>query len=211
MKKLYRPVGLYEAKNILDSGLTSFPPRRYGQPIFYPVLNLEYARQIASEWNAPDPGSNYAGFVTEFYIDEQYISKYQEKIVGTPTHRELWVPAEELEEFNRNIKGKIQFVDAFYGEKYFGMVLVDSHPENCSADAQFNKLLCLMKNNRAGLADEIKEQWQAVLLNFNYWILRDYSVASIIAEEKQELLGEVVKIWGECFGDIKLPGSGIEQ
>lgn len=31
------------------------------QPIFYPVINIEYARQIALEWNTKSaPG--YAGF-----------------------------------------------------------------------------------------------------------------------------------------------------
>ena len=41
---LYRPVGLNELRLIYESGLKAFPPRLPEQPIFYPVLNLEYAR-----------------------------------------------------------------------------------------------------------------------------------------------------------------------
>ena len=37
---------------IAESGYTKFPPRLPEQPIFYPVLNEEYAVEIASGWNA---------------------------------------------------------------------------------------------------------------------------------------------------------------
>ena len=43
---LYRPVGLKELELMYDSGMQSFPARLPKQPIFYPVLDLEYARQI---------------------------------------------------------------------------------------------------------------------------------------------------------------------
>lgn len=115
--KLFRPVGIKELKLIKDSGMTKFPPRLPEQPIFYPVMNIEYARQIALEWNTKSaPG--YAGFVTEFDIDDEYVSKFEVKTVGTSTHRELWVPAEELEEFNSHIIGEIQVVEEYFGEKY---------------------------------------------------------------------------------------------
>lgn len=45
------------------SGWREFPPRLPEQPIFYPVLNEEYAVQIAHDWNVPASG---AGFVTRF-------------------------------------------------------------------------------------------------------------------------------------------------
>jgi hypothetical protein len=46
---LYRPVGQRELELIRDSGWSAFPPRLPHQPIFYPVLNEEYAVQIARE------------------------------------------------------------------------------------------------------------------------------------------------------------------
>ncbi|HOV25579.1 MAG TPA: ADP-ribosylation/crystallin J1 [Pseudobacteroides sp.] len=117
--KLYRPVGIRELELIKESGMTKFPPRLPEQPIFYPVLNIEYARQIALEWNTKSsPG--YAGFVTEFDIDDEYISKFEVKVVGASRHKELWVPAEELDEFNRHIIGQIRVIEEYYGEKYEG-------------------------------------------------------------------------------------------
>jgi hypothetical protein len=54
---LYRPLGPQELELIWQTGWRAFPPRLTEQPIFYPVLNEEYARQIARAWNgkAMDP------------------------------------------------------------------------------------------------------------------------------------------------------------
>ncbi|MBN1317440.1 MAG: hypothetical protein JXA42_18305 [Anaerolineales bacterium] len=49
---LYRPVGIHELALISKSGYQAFPPRLPEQPIFYPVLNFQYAEQIALDWNA---------------------------------------------------------------------------------------------------------------------------------------------------------------
>jgi hypothetical protein len=40
--------------------------------------------------------------------------------VGGFEHNELWIPSEELTEFNEHIVGKIEVLAAFYGEKYVG-------------------------------------------------------------------------------------------
>jgi hypothetical protein len=42
---LYRPVGQAELDLIQSGGYREFPPRLPHQPIFYPVLNEEYATQ----------------------------------------------------------------------------------------------------------------------------------------------------------------------
>ena len=66
MRKLYRPVGVKELDLILNTGCRRYPKRLPTQPIFYPVLNQEYAAEIAKLWNTKDQFSGYAGFVTEF-------------------------------------------------------------------------------------------------------------------------------------------------
>ena len=108
---LYRPVGPKELGLIAASGFRGFPPRLPEQPIFYPVLNEEYARQIARDWNVPASG---AGFVTRFAVRKSFIARYAEKTVGASVHRELWIPAEELPSFNDNIIGLIEVI-AKYG------------------------------------------------------------------------------------------------
>ena len=46
---LYRPVGTAELELIHKSGDKEFPPRLPEQPIFYPVLNEQYACEIAEK------------------------------------------------------------------------------------------------------------------------------------------------------------------
>src|SRR3982751_5904052 len=107
---LYRPVGPEELKLIEASGWRAFPPRLPDQPIFYPVLNAEYATQIARDWNVKASG---AGFVTRFQVDAVFLGRYRIETVGGSVHKELWVPAEELAEFNRHIVGPIEVIAEF--------------------------------------------------------------------------------------------------
>lgn len=108
---LFRPVGPNELKLIEESGFRAFPPRLPEQPIFYPVLNEEYATQIARKWNVPSRG---VGYVTRFHVKAEYLSQFQVQTVGGRIHQELWVPAEELEEFNSNIVGLIEVVGEYH-------------------------------------------------------------------------------------------------
>ncbi|MEU1952135.1 ADP-ribosylation/crystallin J1 [Nocardia rhamnosiphila] len=104
---LWRPdeLALVEA-----SGWTAWPPRLPDQPIFYPVLNEEYAIRIAREWNVPASG---VGYVTRFEIDADFAARYPVRQVGGQTIVELWVPAGELQQFNRHIVGRIEVVQEF--------------------------------------------------------------------------------------------------
>ena len=121
--RLFRPVGLKELELLATSGYQAFPPRLPEQPIFYPVLNFPYAEQIARGWNTKDRASGFAGFVTQFVVDESYISQFPIQVVGgAAVHQELWIPAEELATFNQHIVGKIEIVAAYYGERFIGVI-----------------------------------------------------------------------------------------
>src|SRR5687768_345643 len=112
---LYRPVGQKEHELVKESGYKKFPPRLEWQPIFYPVMNQQYAEQIAKQWNTED---EFSGYVLAFDLPEEYVQKYPVQNVGGEIHNELWVPADELEAFNDNILGLIRVVEAFFGEKF---------------------------------------------------------------------------------------------
>jgi hypothetical protein len=110
---LYRPVGPKELNLIRQIQWRAFPPRLPEQAIFYPVLNEQYARQIARDWNAPASGS---GFVTKFEGKAEFLAQYSNKTVGASIHRELWIPAEDLEELNRNIVGLITVIAEYHAD-----------------------------------------------------------------------------------------------
>ena len=110
---LFRPVGQKEFELIRDSGFKEFPPRLSHQPIFYPVLTEGYAIQIARDWNTKDPASGYVGYVTRFHVASDYLRSYEVQKVGSAEALEYWIPAEELDEFNRHIVGLIEVIHEY--------------------------------------------------------------------------------------------------
>jgi hypothetical protein len=63
---LWRPTGPEELALVEASGWVAWPPRLPEQPIFYPVLNEDYAVRIARDWNVPASG---VGYVTRFEVE----------------------------------------------------------------------------------------------------------------------------------------------
>ena len=118
MITMFRPVGANELQLIIDSGMKRFPARLFWQPIFYPVLNFQYAAEIAERGNMGDGDSEGAGFVTAFEIPQSYFEKFQVQTVGLDHHQEFWVPAEKLEEFNDSIVNGIRVEASFLGKKF---------------------------------------------------------------------------------------------
>jgi hypothetical protein len=94
---LYRPVGPKELRRIADSGYHAFPIRLPGEPIFYPVLNEEYATKIARDWNAQNP-SQKKGYMAKFSVRTEFLSKYEIRTVGGRVHQEYWIPGGDLQE-----------------------------------------------------------------------------------------------------------------
>lgn len=107
---LFRPVGQPELDLIMASGSRRFPPRLDWQPIFYPVLSEDYARTIARDWNVRDDGNGNVGYVTRFEIDQGHFNAFEVHTVGGRDLRELWVRAEDLEEFNEHLLGPIEVI-----------------------------------------------------------------------------------------------------
>lgn len=107
---LYRPTGRRELDLVDASGWRRWPPRLPDQPIFYPVTTFGYAEKIARDWNSVLPPPNNEGFVTRFEIDAATAARYPVQQAGGRAHEELWVPAEELEDFNDGLVGPIDIV-----------------------------------------------------------------------------------------------------
>lgn len=112
---LFRPVGPKELALIRASGYRVFPPRLPEQPIFYPVLNEEYATQIARDWNARSPLNAYQGYVTRFQVATSFLGGYEVRRVGSAIHEEYWIPAEDLAAFNAALVGRIEVIATFAG------------------------------------------------------------------------------------------------
>ena len=109
---LFRPVGEVELGLIADSGWTRFPPRLPEQPIFYPVMNFDYAEQIARDWNSKHEPTR-TGYVLAMDMRGNPTGRWPVQIAGGSVHKELWVPAEELDDFNDLIEAPIRLVATY--------------------------------------------------------------------------------------------------
>ena len=113
---LFRPVGQKELDLISMSGSKSVPPRLEAQPIFYPVLNEEYATFIARKWNTTDAASDFIGYVLRFAVRTDYLAGFEVQKVGSATALEYWISADQLIQFNENIVGAIEVVSIHKAE-----------------------------------------------------------------------------------------------
>lgn len=196
---LYRPVGLQELELIYDSGMRAFPARLPEQPIFYPVLDLVYARQIASDWNAKN--GKFAGYLTELKVQEEYISQFEKHTIGRSRFQELWIPAEDMEEFNKHIIGHIKVVEAHFGDGFQGFIPEKFDLEGKNAVAQFTLLTNSYIYKRMDFYLEIKRNHKAVFLNYPFWQKHEFENPKL----KEKILQAIKEAWFTSFPKIPLP------
>lgn len=194
MFKLYRPVGFKEVDLILNTGNRSFPVRLPEQPFFYPVLNYDYAREIAENWNTKDEMSGYAGYIIEFEANSEYISKFETHIVGASRHKELWVPAEELDVFNKHINGNMFIAAAYYGTLYTGVSTTNTKLKGLNYTDQFLQLKKLKDFNSMDYVCEVLAQWKVVTQNYFLWSSYDFSNHGINFIERDALIDSMKNI-----------------
>lgn len=108
---LRRPAGPGELALVEASGWREWPPRLPGQPIFYPVLNEEYAAKIARDWNVRHSGT---GYVTRFQVLRSSLDQYEVHQVGGGIILEYWIPAEDLPALNASIVGTIEVIAEYH-------------------------------------------------------------------------------------------------
>ena len=107
--------GLPTASVVRSSQAT--PARRRGQPCaaFNPArLHLSSPDSCSDGWSHLSDGWSH---LSRFCVRTAFISKFPVQQVGAAHHTEWWVPAEELEELNRNIVGTIEVVREFKREQ----------------------------------------------------------------------------------------------
>jgi len=198
---LYRPVGLNELALIWDASCREFPPRLPDQP----VTSSEYATQIARDWNTK--ASPFAGFVTCFQVDDDYLSNFERHIVGSAVHEEYWIPAEQVPDFNRAIQGVIEVEAAYFGQSFSGFI-----PDKCgmkgkAAEQQFVVLARSWEYSRMDFTLEISVNKKAVYLNCLFWVEHDFSNIGITAELKSAALSGVVEAWNYSQITPRLPAA----
>lgn len=199
---LYRPVGLTEMQLILADEPYAFPSRKPDQPYFYPVLTEDYAHQIARDWNTEDDVSGYAGFVTEFEVNAEYLRQFDVQTVGGSVHKELWIPADDLTQFNAQIKSGINVIAVYYGEKYEG---ARHEFRDFAADGMCKFLYDLVLKNKHDFRAEVMLSRREIYINYAYWMTQSYD--DIPSDRLKVFLQYLADAWKERFPDWHLPHS----
>ncbi|HYC77844.1 MAG TPA: hypothetical protein VEI02_09470 [Planctomycetota bacterium] len=200
--RLYRPVDLEELRLIYAAGMRGFPPRRPEQPIFYPVLNREYADEIAARWNATGP--TRSGYVTAFDVDDDYVAGFKAEVVGAARHAELWIPAKELGRFNGRLRGAIEVVGAHFGEAFQGEIGTDGALRGRDATQQFAYLVGVREFGM-DFACEIHFNHAAVFLNYAFWAQADFRPQGVDAPTRDRILADVRSVWAGSTSHVELP------
>jgi tetratricopeptide (TPR) repeat protein len=179
--------------------MKAFPARLSQQPIFYPVLQIDYARQIAMDWNAKN--GQLAGYVTQFKVEDEYIDQFEEHTVGRSGHQEFWIPAEEMENFNRHIVGHIKVVEAHFGDAFEGFVPEKFGLQGKNAVEQLTLLANSYLYKRMDFYLEIKRNHKAIFLNFPFWQAYDFKNPGL----KEKIVKAIREAWLTSFPTIPLP------
>jgi hypothetical protein len=195
-------VGLEELVLIYKTGLRKFPPRLPEQPIFYPVLNQDYATQIARDWNTTS--GSLAGYVTEFDLDDAYANSLPVRQVGANQHRELWVPAENLEEFNRHIHDRIRIVAAYFAPSFSGLIPESFSLRGKNARAQLDALGGIYKYSLMDFHGEITANDDAVFVHYPYWEEILGAEGTVQGIDTKTLLRAIQQVWSSAFPDVPL-------
>ena len=205
MTTLFRPVGLHELALIWDSGMREFPPRLPQQPIFYPVANVEYATQIARDWNTKDEGSGFAGYVTQFAVPTSYLSGFKAHTVGGSSHVEYWIPAEQLSGFNASIQGMISVESAYFGVGFEGLVPDRFGLKGKDVVAQFIAMAKTWDYSRMDFVCEVSTNRKAVYLNFLFWAQFDFTALRVDAQQRDATIIRLKEAWAFNHVEIPLP------
>lgn len=153
-------------------------------------MNYDYAAQIARRWNTEDEFSGNVGFVTEFELADEFISKYEVRNVGGKEHNEYWIPSEELMEMNKSIIGSIQITGSYYGSGYKGILAETVLFKNMTVEEQALEVV----KNSGEIIDSIATEKAVILANISYWELNALIPKEIIFKVKESWVRNVPEV-----------------
>jgi hypothetical protein len=176
------------------------------QPIFEVMLNFEHAEQRASERCPRDAAAGFAGFVTDFDIDADYVRSFEvQQVGGAVKHREIWVPAGKMKEFNAQLRSRIHSRAAIYGPAYVGPPTGPGALTNEHAATQLKTLSETLHFSVFDFASEVEANWQIVLANFGFWAASPPADQGLTREEIAVTLSAIARVWKQKFSDLPLP------
>ncbi len=125
-------------------------------------------------------------------------------MVGGREHEELWVPAEELDEFNRHIVGLIEVDAAYFGSQFRGFATMRGPLEGRDVTVQFVLLTRLPPVEGVEPRSMVETSHAVIFLHYPFWERRSFSDESVTDDERQRVLEKVGDVWSGVFPEIPL-------
>jgi hypothetical protein len=107
--------------------------------------------------------------VTRFSVENEYVAKFGRRVVGAARHEELWVPAEQLEEFNAHLVGHVEVIAAYFGPGFVGSLPARYGSTVKDAKGYLLALLATYRANPADLLAAVYPNHKSVFCNYAYW------------------------------------------
>jgi hypothetical protein len=145
-----------------------------------------------------------AGYVTEFEAEDAFISRHEPHMVGSRKHVELWVPAEELADFNTHILAKIRIIEAYFGDGFTQYLAERFGLAGKDAPAQVTALVLWLEYSSRDVWMEIAANRLAIFLRFPFWTQRGFELEGISSERKKVTLQFSERAWTERYPDTPL-------
>ena len=146
---------------------------------------------IAHDWNMPSRDVGFAGYVTAFDVDSSYVEAFEIHTVGGDICQELWVPAEELENFNRHIAPPIRVVAWCFDAQFTGLAL------NGQEMREQKPFLEALEDH--ALAELIRTNGDVLAVNLPFWL-----------PEAGRLLAAWERVYPGTIGTAGRGGAGEE-
>jgi len=192
MTTLYRPVGLHELALIRDSGMRSF--LRDCHSSRSSILWRTWIMQPrARDWNTKD--NSFAGYVTKFAVADSFLANFEPRTVGSATHVEYWIPAEQLAMFNASIQGTISVEFAFFGSGFKGFVPDGFGLRGKDAVEQFATMRKTWDYSRMDFVCEVSTNRKAVYLNFLFWAQYDFVPLGVDTQQRDSTIAHIREAW----------------
>jgi len=125
--------------------------------------------------------------------------------VGSATHVEYWIPAEELAEFNGSIQGMISVESAYFGVGFEGFVPDKLGLKGKDVAAQFVAMAKTWAYSRMDFVCEVSTNRKAVYLNFLFWAQSDFRVLDVDAQQRDSTIAHIREAWEFSHIEIPLP------
>ena len=110
--ELYRPMSAEEYEKLAARNFTGFPPCRDDQQLFTLLLSQQGAAAIARRMRIAKH-SEPTVYVVSVTAEDSYIRQYPVQHKEDPDRSAVWIPAEELDQLNQHLLGKIRVIEQF--------------------------------------------------------------------------------------------------